>query len=87
MKVFTQNEYSPLRSIIVGSAQQSAWPTNDTAFNRSIALSTYEGKLIPGPLPNHIIQEAEEDLERLVDALVQEEIKVYRPQITQHNWS
>lgn len=87
MKVFSCNEYSPLRSIIVGSAQQSAWPTDDPAFDRSIASSTYEGKLIPGPLPNHIIQEAEEDLKRLVDALVQEEIKVYRPHITRHNWS
>jgi scyllo-inosamine-4-phosphate amidinotransferase 1 len=87
MKVFTRNEYSPLRSIIVGSAQQSAWPINDSAFDASIASSTYKGIPIPGLLPNQFVQEAEEDLNQLVDTLEREGITVYRPTITQPNWS
>ena len=87
MKVFTRNEYSPLRSIIVGSAQQSAWPINDYAFDASIASSTYKGTLTPGILPNQLVQETEEDLNQLVDTLEREGITVYRPTITQPNWS
>ena len=87
MKIFTKNEYSPLRSVIVGSAQQSAWPTDDPAFDQSIAASMYEGTLIRGPLPDHVTQEAEDDLNRLIDILEQEKVKVYRPKITQPHWS
>ena len=87
MKIFTKNEYSPLRSVIVGSAQKSAWPIDDTAFDHSIDASTYEGTLIRGPLPVHVTEEAEEDLNRLIDILVKERVTVYRPQITQSHWS
>jgi N-dimethylarginine dimethylaminohydrolase len=87
MKIFTKNEYSPLRSVIVGSAKQFAWPADDPAFDQSIAASTYEGTLIKGPLPDHITEEAEEDLTRLVDILEQEKVTVYRPYITQTHWS
>lgn len=87
MKIFTKNEYSPLRSVIVGSARQSAWPMDDPAFDQSVDASTYESTLIRGPLPDHIVQEAEEDLNRLVDILVQETVTVYRPKIIRPHWS
>ena len=87
MKIFTKNEYSPLRSIIVGSAEQSSWPKDDPAFNDAINSSTFEGSLIPGPLPKQVIKEATEDLSALSDILEQENIKVYRPDITGPNWS
>ena len=87
MKIFTRNEYSPLHSIVVGTAQHSAWPVDDPAFDRSIAASTYEGTVIKGPLPDHITQEAEEDLDRLIDILEQQKITVYRPEITRPHWS
>ena len=87
MKIFTKNEYSQLRSVVVGSAQQSAWPIDDSAFDQSIAASTYKGTLIKGPLPVHITAEAEEDLNRLIDILEQERVRVYRPKITRPHWS
>jgi scyllo-inosamine-4-phosphate amidinotransferase 1 len=87
MHIFTQNEYSPLRSIIVGSALQSTWPIDDPVFDQSISNSTFDGKLIPGPLPDHVIQETEEDLANLTDVLEKENIKVYRPKITCPHWS
>ena len=87
MKIFTKNEYSTLRSVIVGSAQQSAWPMDDPAFDRSIEASTHEGTLIKGPLPDDIIEEAEQDLDRLVYILEQEKVTVYRPETTRSHWS
>jgi len=87
MKVFTKNEYSPLKNIIVGSAKQSAWPVDDSAFNKSIEDSNVKGTLTKGPLPIQIIKEAEEDLEKLVDILEKNKIKVYRPLINEPNWS
>jgi N-dimethylarginine dimethylaminohydrolase len=87
MKVFTKNEYSCLKSIIVGSAEQSAWPINDKAFNRAIESSTFESTLTRGPVPIQIIKEAEEDLYKLVETLENHNVTVYRPKINQPNWS
>jgi scyllo-inosamine-4-phosphate amidinotransferase 1 len=87
MKVFTKNEYSLLRSIIVGSANQSSWPLNDLAFDNAIESSNVEGTLTKGLLPTQIIKEAEEDLEKLVEVLEKNKVKVYRPQLNEPNWS
>ena len=87
MKIFTRNEYSSLRSIIVGSAEQFSWPTGDPAFDKSIKSSTFEGTPISGPLPKQVIKEATEDLSALVDILEGENVNVYRPKIVGPNWS
>ena len=87
MKIYTQNEYGTLKSVIVGSAKCAAWPTDDVAFSKSISESTFDVKLTPGPLPDKIIHEAEQDLDRLADKLEKEKVKVYRPTIDQPNWS
>lgn len=86
MKISTQNEYSTLKSVIVGSAKCVAWPSNDPAFTESIATSTFDGEIIPGPLPTNIVEEAEQDLDRLAEVLEKEQVKVYRPMIDQSNW-
>ena len=87
MKIYTQNEYGILKSVIVGSAKCAAWPTDDEAFSKSISESTFDAKTTPGPLPYKIIHEAEQDLDRLADQLEKEKVKVYRPTIDQPNWS
>jgi len=46
MKVFTKNEYSALKHIIVDSAKQSAWPVDDSTFNKSIEDSNIEITII-----------------------------------------
>lgn len=86
MKIFTRNEYSPLRSVIVGSSEQATWPADDAEFNKSIASSTFEGTLARGPLPDYVKEETQIDLDALTETLEKENIKVYRPQITQSNW-
>lgn len=88
MKIYTQNEYSLLRSIIVGSVKKFAWPTDDTNFDKSVSSSTFEfTSFEKKTLPHNIIKESEEDLDRLVNVLEKENIKVYRPQIDKPNWS
>ena len=86
MKISTQNEYGTLKSVIVGSAKYATWPSNDTAFTESIATSTFDKKLTPGPLPNNIIEEAQQDLDRLAEFLETKGVTVYRPIIDQPNW-
>lgn len=86
MKIFTQNEYGTLKSVIVGSAKYATWPSNDTDFTESIATSTFDKKLTPGPLPNNIIEEAQQDLDRLAESLETKGVTVYRPIIDQPNW-
>jgi len=86
MKISTQNEYSTLKSVIVGSAKYATWPSNDPAFTESIATSTFDGEIILGPLPNNIVEEAEQDLDRFAEVLEKEQVKVYRPVIDQPNW-
>jgi len=86
MKISTQNEYSTLKSVIVGSAKYATWPSNDPAFTESIATSTFDGEIIPGPLPTNIVEEAEQDLDKLAEVLEKEQVKVYRPVIDQSNW-
>lgn len=87
MKIYTQNEYSTLKSVIVGSAKFATWPIDDAAFSKSISDSTFDTKLTPGPLPTNIVEEAEKDLDRLAEVLEKEQVKVYRPVIDQPNWS
>jgi N-dimethylarginine dimethylaminohydrolase len=86
MKISTQNEYGTLKSVIVGSAKYATWPSNDTYFTESIATSTFDKKLTPGPLPNNIIEEAQQDLDRLAESLEAKKVTVYRPIIDQPNW-
>jgi glycine amidinotransferase/scyllo-inosamine-4-phosphate amidinotransferase 1 len=87
MKIFTKNEYSPLKQVIVGSAEQATWPTGDKEFDDSIARSTYDATLIPGALPDNVVQEALEDVDKLVQTLEREGIIVYRPIISKPGWS
>lgn len=86
MKISTKNEYGKLKSVIVGSAKNFAWPMDDTAFDKSIISSTYDGKLVLGPLPSDITDEAEEDLNKLSTTLENFGIRVYRPTLNEYNW-
>ena len=45
MIVSTKNEYGELRSVLVGSVDNFAWPVDDKEFNASVAKSTYEKKM------------------------------------------
>jgi N-dimethylarginine dimethylaminohydrolase len=81
MKVFTKNEYSNLKSVIVGRPEYAGWPVGDNFFDTMLNLSTYKGRPDRGLLPEKIIQEAREDAFQFIDLLEDEGVVVYRPEI------
>ena len=85
MKVFTKNEYSQLKSIILGRPEGANWPTGDIYFDRMLLLSTYKRSLAKGKVPENIIDEARTDMLHMKDKLEDENITVFRPEIT--DWS
>lgn len=87
MKVSTKNEYGKLKSVLVGTAENMSWPTDDHEFNRAMSRSTYPGKLIRGQVPEQIIKEATEDLNKLSDEMQDRGIHVYRPTTGAPHWS
>lgn len=85
MKVFTKNEYSTLKSVIVGRPEYAGYPVGDLYFDTMLKLSTFKGRPDKGTLPEKIIQEAREDAYALIDVLTDYGVEVYRPEIV--DWS
>jgi scyllo-inosamine-4-phosphate amidinotransferase 1 len=80
MKISSSNGWSKLRSIVVGSATNANWPTNDPVFAEESKKTTWTETPVPsGPVPQWIIDEANEDLEILADTLTKLRVSVYRP--------
>ncbi len=79
------NEWDPIEEIIVGIADDAHLPTNDITFNLSVdtkaALPDHKfTELKLGALSQRVIEETNEDLEKLVVVLETEGITVRRPQ-------
>ena len=87
MIVSTKNEYDELRSVLVGSVDNFAWPVDDKEFNASVAKSTYENKMDQGPVADTVLKEANEDLQQLTDMLESNGVKVVRPKISKPSWA
>ena len=80
MKIHSFNEWDPLREIIVGEASRANWPTNDPVFAEESKKTSWTETPVPsGPVPFHIIEESNEDLEILVGILEQAGVVVHRP--------
>lgn len=80
MKISSNNEWDKLRSIVVGVASGANWPTMDPTF--AVNWETTLFKEVPhpkGPVPKHVIDEANEDLDELASVLSSAGIEVYRP--------
>jgi N-dimethylarginine dimethylaminohydrolase len=80
MNISSSNEWDKLKSIVVGSATHANWPSNDPVFAKEEAKTLWKETPVPsGPVPQWIIDEANEDLNILADVLKQSDIEVYRP--------
>ena len=84
------NDWAPLREIIVGTAKGYRTPKLNRSF-MSCQFPEYDEKDIPvGPYPPWIINDQESDLETLVKVLRSLGVVVYRPDTTygelEHNW-
>ena len=74
------NEWSPLKRIVVGSATDANWPVNDPVFSKESEKTTWKETPVPrGPVPQRIIDEANEDLDGLATTLMSLGVEVVRP--------
>lgn len=74
------NEWDPLKSVVVGSAKYANWPSNDPVFAREAEKTTWKETPVPtGPVPQHIVDEADEDLNILARTLHNLGVEVLRP--------
>jgi len=66
--------------VVVGTATHANWPTSDPVFARESERTLWHDTPVPsGAVPQWIIDEANEDLQGLVDILTQAGVEVYRP--------
>ena len=80
MRIKSHNEWDKLRSVVIGTATSANWPTMDPTF--AINWQTTLFKEVPhpkGPVAQHVIDEANEDLDELSKALQSAGVDVYRP--------
>jgi glycine amidinotransferase/scyllo-inosamine-4-phosphate amidinotransferase 1 len=75
------NEWDPLEEVVVGIADHANWPSNDPVFAEESSKTLWTETPVPsGPVPQWIIDEANEDLNQLANALVQFGVTVRRPE-------
>ena len=74
------NEWSPLKRIVVGDATNANWPVHDPVFSKESEKTTWKETPVPsGAVPQHIIDEANEDLDGLATTLMSLGVEVVRP--------
>lgn len=78
--ISSYNEWDPLRSVVVGSAKYANWPSTDPVFSQEAKKTTWKETPVPsGPVPDHIVDEANDDLNELARTLHRLGIQVIRP--------
>jgi N-dimethylarginine dimethylaminohydrolase len=78
--ISSYNEYSTLKRIVVGDATLANWPTQDPVFRSEAERTLWKDTPLPsGPVPEHIIHEANQDLQGLCNILVSRGVEVVRP--------
>lgn len=79
-KIFSQNEWDPLKEVVVGTADCANWPISDEKFKQSINRSTWiETEFCYGPIKKEIIDRANDSLNKFSAVLEDLGVKVYRP--------
>jgi scyllo-inosamine-4-phosphate amidinotransferase 1 len=76
----TCNEWDPLEAIVVGSATHANWPTTDPIFAEESQRTTWRQTPVPsGPVPQNIIDQANQELDILCETLLRLDVTVFRP--------
>lgn len=76
----SRNEWDPLEAIIVGEASNANWPMTDPIFAQEMANSSWKETPPPsGPIPQHIIDQTNRELDTLCETLLNYGATVYRP--------
>jgi glycine amidinotransferase/scyllo-inosamine-4-phosphate amidinotransferase 1 len=78
--ISTFNEWDPLKSVVVGSAKYANWPSDDPVFALESEKTLWKETPVPsGPVPDHIVDEANEDLNELASTLCNLGVEVIHP--------
>jgi scyllo-inosamine-4-phosphate amidinotransferase 1 len=78
--MYTVNEWDPLETIVVGDATYANWPTTDPVFAEEGKKTTWHETPVPsGPVPQHIVDQANRELDTLSETLLRYGAKVHRP--------
>jgi glycine amidinotransferase/scyllo-inosamine-4-phosphate amidinotransferase 1 len=76
----SRNEWDPLEAVVVGSATNANWPATDPVFAQEGSKTLWTETPVPtGPVPQWIVEEANAELDRLTEILVDYGAVVYRP--------
>jgi scyllo-inosamine-4-phosphate amidinotransferase 1 len=76
----SRNEWDPLQAIVVGSASMANWPSSDLVFAKEASRTLWTETPVPsGPVPGWIVEEANVELDKLTEILVDYGAVVYRP--------
>jgi len=87
MRINSNNDWDPLKEIIVGRADYARVPTVDLS-TMSMSYTNYDiatVKKIEGQYPKWLIDEANEDANELCSVLIKAGVKVHRPEIIDHS--
>jgi glycine amidinotransferase/scyllo-inosamine-4-phosphate amidinotransferase 1 len=81
LKIHSRNEWDPLKHVVVGRADHANWPVNDPVFASESERTLWKETPVPsGPVPDWIIDEANQDLDALSDTLRSLGAEVSRPE-------
>ncbi|KHN97452.1 lysine amidinotransferase [Metarhizium album ARSEF 1941] len=76
------DEWSPLRAVIVGRAENSAFPSEPLPMIRATMPSRYAKEFAPSnPFPQDILVRAQQELDQFASLLEEQGIRVHRPEI------
>jgi N-dimethylarginine dimethylaminohydrolase len=74
------NEWDRLKRVVVGDASHANWPRHDPVFSAEAKHTLWKETPLPqGPVPQWIIDEANQDLQTLADTLTSHGVEVLRP--------
>ena len=80
MKISSYNEWDPLKEIVVGTATNANWPSDDPVYAAEKDTTLWKDTPLPaGPVPQWIIDESNEDLDLLSSTLTKLGVTVHRP--------
>lgn len=83
--ISSYNEWDKLREVVVGTATYANWPSDDPVFAEEASKTLWKESPVPsGPVPQWIVDEANEDLDILAKTIMAYGAIVRRPQ--PYNW-
>lgn len=89
VSINVHTEWEPLKEVVVGIATGARKPTVKDHALRCIEYATLSdaefANIVTGPYPDWMIEEANEDLDRFADSLIELGIRVHRPREVDHS--